>query len=57
MTAFKQLSDEELAAVLTYVRNTFGNKASIISPAKVKQVREATKNQNGFYAPADIEND
>lgn len=54
MTAFKQLSDVEIAAVLTYVRNTFGNEASMVSPAKVKKVREATKSQNGFYAPADL---
>jgi len=54
MTAFKQLPDEELAAVLTYVRNTFGNKASVITPAKVKEVRETTKNQASFYAPADL---
>jgi mono/diheme cytochrome c family protein/glucose/arabinose dehydrogenase len=54
MTAFAQLPDDELAAVLTYVRNTFGNKASIITPAKVKAVREATKSQTTFYAPADL---
>jgi mono/diheme cytochrome c family protein len=54
MTAFKQLSDVEIAAVLTYVRNTFGNKAPMVSPAKVKEIREATKAQNGFYEPADL---
>lgn len=54
MTAFAQLPDDEIAAVLTYVRNTFGNKASVITPAKVKAVRDATKFQNGFYAPADL---
>ena len=54
MTAFKQLSDKELAAVLTYVRNTFGNKAPMVTPAKVKEVREATKSQPSFYAPADL---
>jgi mono/diheme cytochrome c family protein/glucose/arabinose dehydrogenase len=54
MTAFKHLNDDEIAAVLTYVRNTFGNKASVITPAKVRQVREATKNQASFYAPADL---
>jgi hypothetical protein len=26
----------------------------MVSPAKVKQVREATKNQSSFYAPADL---
>lgn len=54
MTAFKQLSDEEIAAVLTYVRNTFGNQAPMITPAKVKEVREATKDQNGFLSPEDL---
>ena len=54
MTAFKGLTDEEMAAVLTYVRNTFGNSASMISPSKVKEVREATKDFPGFYAPEDL---
>ena len=54
MTAFKQLPDEEIAAVLTYVRNTFGNKAPMVTPAKVKEVREATKSQAGFLAPAEL---
>jgi mono/diheme cytochrome c family protein len=54
MTAFKQLPDEEIAAVLTYVRNTFGNKAPMVTPAKVKEVREKTKSQQSFYAPADL---
>ena len=54
MTAFKQLSDDEVAAVLTYVRNSFGNNASMITPAKVKEVRTATKGQEGFCSPADL---
>ena len=54
MTQFKGLSDEELASVLTYVRNTFGNSASPISPEKVKAVRAATADFQGFYAPADL---
>jgi len=48
------LNDEDLAAVLTYVRNSFGNKASVIKPAKVKEVREASKAKAGFYAPAEL---
>jgi mono/diheme cytochrome c family protein len=55
MTAFKALlDDKEMAAVLTFVRNTWGNKASVITPAKVKEVRAATKEQQAFYAPADL---
>ena len=52
MTPFGgMLKDEEVAAVLTYVRNSFGNKASAISPDKVKEVRAATKDKTGFYSP------
>ena len=54
MTAFKALSDVEMASVLTYVRNTFENSAPHITPAKVKEVRESTKDHPGFYAPADL---
>ncbi len=33
-------SDEQIAAVLTYVRNSFGNKASIVTPDMVAKHRE-----------------
>lgn len=33
------LSDDDLAAVLTYIRTTFGNKASDITPEQVKAIR------------------
>ncbi len=55
MTAFKALlDDKEIAAVLTYVRNTWGNKASTISPETVKAVRAATKGQQIFYKPEEL---
>lgn len=54
MTPFRGLSDEEIAAVLTYVRNSFGNKASIITPEKVRSVRDATRLQTGFYNPSQL---
>ncbi|WP_162052976.1 PVC-type heme-binding CxxCH protein [Pontibacter pamirensis] len=55
MTPFGgMLQDEEVAAVLTYVRNSFGNKASAVSPEKVKEVREATKGKTGFYSPEEL---
>ena len=34
------LKDEEIADVLTYVRNSFGNKASEISADQVKALRK-----------------
>ncbi len=52
MTPFgAMLTDEEVAAVLTYVRNSFGNKAAAVTPEKVKALRAATKTQTGFYSP------
>jgi mono/diheme cytochrome c family protein len=43
------LNDKEMASVLTYVRNSYGNKASAITPEQVAKVREATKGVTGFY--------
>jgi cytochrome c oxidase subunit 2 len=42
MASFKQLSDVELAAVLTYTRNAWGNKAedNIVQPAEVLAARK-----------------
>lgn len=55
MMAFKGLlNDDEVAAVLTYVRNSFGNKASVIHPNKVKEIREATKDRKSFYTPDEL---
>jgi mono/diheme cytochrome c family protein len=55
MTPFEGLlNDEDVAAVLTYVRNSFGNKASVVTPAKVKMVREKIKDKKGFYHPDEL---
>lgn len=54
MTPFKMLPDEEVAAVLTFVRNTFGNRAPVVRPETVRRVREATKDQAGFLDPAQL---
>lgn len=43
------LKDEEVAAVLTYVRNSFGNKGTPISPGQVKQIRKATESKKDIY--------
>jgi cytochrome c oxidase subunit 2 len=36
----KQLNDTEIAAVITYARNSFGNKANEVQPAEVKARRK-----------------
>jgi mono/diheme cytochrome c family protein len=55
MTGFgSMLNDDEVAAVITYVRNSFGNKAPAVTPAKVKEVRAAAKGKTGFYSPEEL---
>ena len=43
MAPHSELSDQQIADVLTYVRNSFGNKAKAITPAEVKAIRAKTK--------------
>lgn len=55
MTPFAgMLNDNEVAAVLTYVRNSFGNQAPAVSADKVKMVRAASKSHEGFYSPTQL---
>jgi mono/diheme cytochrome c family protein len=58
MTGFEGiLTDEEIAAVITYVKIQFGNPkglAKIIDPADVARVREETKDKTGFYMVDEI---
>ena len=50
MTPFAgMLKDEEIAAVLTFVRNSFGNKAEPIKPAQVKAIRDANPGRLMLY--------
>jgi mono/diheme cytochrome c family protein len=43
MGSHADLSDQQIADVLTYVRNSFGNKAKSVSASDVKAVRAKTK--------------
>ncbi|HEY0245476.1 MAG TPA: c-type cytochrome [Mucilaginibacter sp.] len=43
MPAHDFLKDQEIADVLTYVRNSFGNKAPAVTLAEVKKARAAAK--------------
>lgn len=55
MTAFGGMyTDGEIAGVSTYVRNSWGNKGSIVTIEDVKRVREETKDQQGFLDPAKL---
>ena len=55
MTPFGgMLSDPELASVLTYVRNSFGNQADPIQPAQIKKVRAANPGRVMLYTTEDL---
>lgn len=50
------LSDEEIAAVLTYVRQNkeWGNSAPAVTPEQVKAVREKIKGRSQPFTPAEL---
>ena len=48
------LKDDEVAAVLTYVRNSFGNSAPPVKPEAVSRIREEIKSKAGFYTVEDL---
>lgn len=49
------LDDYKLAAVMTYVRNSFNNSASVVTPADAKKYREQFKAQAGPVTRAKLE--
>ena len=56
MTPFgDQLSDAEIAAIITYERSSWGNAASKITAEQVASVRAATKAQTTPWNPADLQ--
>ena len=48
------LDDKEIAAVINYVRNSFGNKAPFIQPGHVAAIRNKTEDRQNFYMVEDI---
>ena len=50
MPAWKSLSDDELAAVLTYIRSDWGNAAPPIKAETIKSQRELTKARTEPYS-------
>jgi mono/diheme cytochrome c family protein len=48
------LNDEELAAVLSYVRQSFGNNGPFITPDQVQQIRATTADRVNFYMTDEI---
>ena len=48
------LKDDDIAAVLTYVRSTWGNKAAPVSAATVAQIRAATAARKTPWTAAEL---
>lgn len=49
------LDDEKLAGVMTYVRNSFGNTASVVTPEDAKKFREQFKDIKAPVTRAQLE--
>lgn len=50
------LSDEDLAVVLSYIRQSWGNKASEITPEQVKKIRAQVGNRTQPWTAAELSN-
>jgi len=49
MPAWKQLKDDQIAAILTYIRSEWGNNETAITAAQVAKIREETAAQSEAY--------
>ncbi|MFN0129405.1 MAG: c-type cytochrome [Verrucomicrobiales bacterium] len=55
MTGFAGLlNDEKVAAVIAYVRTSFGHNAPLVPAEKVQAVREAARDRLQFYMVDEI---
>ena len=49
------LTDDQVATILTYVRTSWGNQASAITPEEVKAVREETQDRQQLWTAAELD--
>lgn len=54
MPSHRFLTDEEVAAVLTYIRNSWGNDGSPVTMEEVSEVRETTANRQKEWTPEEL---
>jgi mono/diheme cytochrome c family protein len=55
MPPWSQLTDEQIATVLTYIRSEWGNAASPISAAYVKEIRDKTTDRTEPWTMKDLQ--
>ena len=56
MVAQKEHNDEYIASVLSYIRNSFGNKQHVVSVDDVKEMRAATTNRQTAWTLEELAN-
>ena len=49
------MSDADIANVLTYIRNSWGNTGTMVTKPMITKIREATKDKVGPWTGADLE--
>jgi mono/diheme cytochrome c family protein len=54
MPQWKQLSDDQIAAILTYIRSDWGNNAPAIEPAFVAGIRSEHKDQSDPWTQSQL---
>jgi len=55
MPAWKQLSDRDIAAALTYIRSAWGNDAPPVAEETLASVRAETASKSGAYSAAELD--
>lgn len=55
MTPQGHLSDKEIAQVVTFIRNSWGNEGTMITPEMVKKVRDESASHAGPWSQADLD--
>ena len=45
---------ESIAAILSYIRKTFGKNASAVTPEQVEKVRAQIKDHSGYFSPEEL---
>ena len=54
MAAWSQLTDQEIAEVLSYVRSSWGNTAAVVTIDEVKAVRDQTSGRSSAYTETEL---
>ena len=55
LAANPMFKDEDLAAISTFIRNHFGNKASVVTAEDVAGLRKKTADRNSPYTAKELE--